>query len=150
MTVIQSVSIEEFSEPEVEDLEQVEESLVDVLETQEVASWVSESIIAKLREEIDRLEKGDQLTTKDDEKREVIRQLNISMDILKENVVLSKKNNFKESSKEKGSFEFNKLKGLFSGMMQEPTKEVYKLCEAASENGYGGHFGDQDYHNSQL
>ncbi|KAF6169382.1 hypothetical protein GIB67_016552 [Kingdonia uniflora] len=112
---------------EVEDPEQVEESVIDILETQEVASGVSESIVAKLREEIERLEKEnkvqkDQLTTKDEEKREVIRQLSISMDILKENVVLSKKskfkesskkNKFKESSKKKGSFEFNKLKELF-------------------------------------
>ncbi|KAF6157797.1 hypothetical protein GIB67_038265 [Kingdonia uniflora] len=113
---------EEFSESEVEDPEQVEESVVDVLETQEVACGVSESIVAKLREEIERLKKEnkvqkDQLTAKDEEKREVIRQLSISMDILKENVVLSKKSKFKESSKKKGSFEFNKLKGLFSGMM---------------------------------
>ncbi|KAF6171863.1 hypothetical protein GIB67_032596 [Kingdonia uniflora] len=44
---------EEFSELEVEGPEQVEESVVDILETQEVASGVSESIVAKVREEIE-------------------------------------------------------------------------------------------------
>ncbi|KAF6148847.1 hypothetical protein GIB67_014218 [Kingdonia uniflora] len=128
---LELIIMEEFNESEVEDPEQVKESVIDVLETQEVVSGVSESIVAKLREEIERLKKEnkvqkDQLTMKDEEKMEVIRNLSISMDILKENVVLSKKSKFKESSKKskfkesskkKGSFKFNKLKGLFSGMM---------------------------------
>ncbi|KAF6163728.1 hypothetical protein GIB67_036188 [Kingdonia uniflora] len=63
----------EFNESKVENPEQVEESAIDVLETQEVVIGVSESIVAKLREEIKRLEKEnkvqkDQLTTKDEEK----------------------------------------------------------------------------------
>ncbi|KAF6174889.1 hypothetical protein GIB67_026377 [Kingdonia uniflora] len=42
---------------EVEDPEQVKEFVVDVLETQEVVSGVFEIIVAKLKEEIERLEK---------------------------------------------------------------------------------------------
>ncbi|KAF6171975.1 hypothetical protein GIB67_029393 [Kingdonia uniflora] len=86
---------------EVEDPEQVEEYVVNILETQEVASGLSKRIIL---------------------------------------------GRFKLPCT--SSCTMNKLSAL--AFRQEPTEEAYKLYGVVSKNGCGGHFGDQDCHNSQL
>ncbi|OVA15080.1 KIP1-like [Macleaya cordata] len=89
---------------------------------EEVSSGgVNESEVMKLREEIERLKEEnkiqkEQLIEKDEEKREVIRQLTLSMEIMRENLNLSR-SSVKESDKKWNHFEFNKLKGLFSGKL---------------------------------
>ncbi|KAF9588993.1 hypothetical protein IFM89_017672 [Coptis chinensis] len=84
-----------------------------------VVKLVTESEVIKLRDEIERLKEEnriqkEQLMQKDEEKREVIRQLNLSLEILKENLTLCKSRVAKEPSKKWGHFEFSKMKGLFS------------------------------------
>ncbi|KAF8387928.1 hypothetical protein HHK36_026590 [Tetracentron sinense] len=112
---------EESGESEVDDPEHEEVTQVDrEMEEKEVSSEVSD-IELKLREEIDRLKEEnkiqqDQLMQKDEEKREVIRQLSLAIEFLKEeNVHLKKCIITKESSKKRSPFDFNKLKGIFSG-----------------------------------
>ncbi|KAF5196233.1 Networked 3a, partial [Thalictrum thalictroides] len=98
---------EESAESEVDDpkpVNRVEERGVNL---------VHESEVMKLRNEIERLKEEnriqkEQLMQKDEEKREVIRQLCLSLEILKENVNLCKRSTVKESSKKWGPFEFNK------------------------------------------
>ncbi|KAL5701443.1 hypothetical protein ACHQM5_026778 [Ranunculus cassubicifolius] len=79
--------------------------------------------VQKLRDEIERLKEEnriqkEQLMEKDEEKRQVIRQLTLSMEILRENVVGKRGNdvskNKNEPYKKWGPFEFNKGKGIFS------------------------------------
>ncbi|PIA61673.1 hypothetical protein AQUCO_00300894v1 [Aquilegia coerulea] len=104
---------DESAESEVDDPEHIEGV------GEGVVNMVNESEVMKLRNEIERLKEEnriqkEQLMQKDEEKREVIRQLSLSMEILKENVNLCKKSTVKESSKKWGPFEFNKVQGLFS------------------------------------
>lgn len=87
----------------------------------------------KLREEIDRLREEnkvqkEQLIQKDEEKREAIRQLSFSLDLLKqENVHLKRgilgkaKDSFKKQTSSSNPFEFNKLKGVFWGKLFSST-----------------------------
>lgn len=113
----------------VDDLEQEdkEDTLFDQ-ETEEVKSFDEETM--KLREEIERLREEnkiqkEQLIQKDEEKREAIRQLSISVDLLKqENVDLktrilndSLKKQSNSSSNNNNPFEFTKLKGAFWGLL---------------------------------
>uniref|UniRef100_A0A5B7C5E4 Putative WD repeat-containing protein 87 n=1 Tax=Davidia involucrata TaxID=16924 RepID=A0A5B7C5E4_DAVIN len=112
---------EESGESEVDDPEQDEETQVDkeMEEEEEVSSGVSNDEVIKLREEIERLKQEnevqkEQLMQKDEEKREVIRQLSLAVDMLKEeNVKLRRRHIAKESPKKWSPLEFNKLKGLF-------------------------------------
>ncbi|XAR61279.1 hypothetical protein NMG60_11034928 [Bertholletia excelsa] len=118
----------ESGESEVDDPEQEEEKYGDqsdkeISETgeDEVSSRVDKDCdyVTKLKEEIERLEEENrvqkqQLEEKDEEKREVIRQLSLAMDVLKEeNVNLRKCVANKESPKRGSPSEFNKLKGMF-------------------------------------
>ncbi|KDP28081.1 hypothetical protein JCGZ_13852 [Jatropha curcas] len=109
----------EVVEPEVEEAEQKIETRVI-----EVSSAVSNEEMAKLQEEIERLKEEnrvqrDQLFKKDEEKREVIRQLSVAVDVLKlENVEL-RKSVARDSpkTKRKSLFEFEKLKDIFAGKL---------------------------------
>lgn len=131
---------EEFNESEVDDPEHEEDDNDDEIEEEEVSSKAvitandEETIklreeMVKLREEAERLkeenriQKG-QLMQKDEEKREVIRQLSLAVELLKdENVELRKKciaiaSAREESNKKwKSPLEFNKLKGMFLGKL---------------------------------
>ncbi|GAB4829703.1 hypothetical protein Ancab_019355 [Ancistrocladus abbreviatus] len=75
--------------------------------------------MAKLRQEIEKLKlenrtQREQLMQKDEEKREVIRQLCLAMEMLREETLLLKKSNGKETPKKRNNnpFEFYRLKGL--------------------------------------
>lgn len=78
----------------------------------------------KLREEIERLREEnkvqkEELIQKDEEKREAIRQLSFSVDLLKQENINLKKRIAKDSFKKQNSnpFEFTKLKGVFWGRL---------------------------------
>ncbi|KAI3668232.1 hypothetical protein L6452_43309 [Arctium lappa] len=106
----------EIDDPQHEEIEELKNSDDDVEEAM------------KLREEIDRLREvnkvqKEQLIQKDEEKREAIRQLSFSLDLLKqENVDLKRgilgkaKDSFKKQTNS-NPFEFNKLKGVFWGKL---------------------------------
>lgn len=83
--------------------------------------------VMKLREELDRLREEnkvqkEQLIQKDEEKREAIRQLSFSLDLLKqENVelkkgILGKAKDYSKKQTSSNLFDFNKLKGVFWGI----------------------------------
>ncbi|KAL2535582.1 Protein NETWORKED 3A [Forsythia ovata] len=102
---------EESDESEVDDPEEVETVQDnDVTETEEQM---------KLKEELKRLGEEnevlkEQLLQKDDDKREVIRQLSLAMDLLREqNVNLKKKCIALNTPKKEKPLEFNKSKGGF-------------------------------------
>lgn len=86
------------------------------------AAIANEQII-KLKEEIEKLKEEnemqkEQLMQKDEEKREVIRQLSLAVEMLKdENVTLRRKFIARECPKKRSPIEFNKLKGMFFGML---------------------------------
>ncbi|XP_010245355.1 PREDICTED: protein NETWORKED 3C [Nelumbo nucifera] len=114
---------EESGESEVDDPEQEEEVIqVDAEREEEEVSCeisASESEVMRLREEIERLKvenriQKDKLMEKDEEKREVIRQLSLAIEVLKEENATLKKNFAKEPSKKRSPFEFSKLKEAFS------------------------------------
>lgn len=111
----------------VDDLGQEEEDTHFDQEIEEVKIFDEEETM-KLREELESLRKENkiqkkQLIQKDEEKREVIRQLSISVDLLKqENVELKSRianASFKEQSNiiSSNPFEFTKLKGAFWGLL---------------------------------
>lgn len=118
----------EIDDPEQEDCIQDDKELV---EEEEVSSKVSHAEVMKLSEEIERLKEEnkiqkEQLLQKDEEKREVIRQLSLAIQVLKEeNDSLMKsatktssslmKSVTKTSSKKWNPIELNKLKGAFLG-----------------------------------
>lgn len=114
--------IEKAEYPEQEDGIQFEqEAKRDVISRE-----VYDEDIMKLREEIEGLEEEnkrqkDQLMQKDEEKREVIRQLSLAVGVLKDENLKLRKYIARESPKKRSPFDFSKLKGggilgkLFSG-----------------------------------
>ena len=87
---------------------------------EEVLSGVVNNDAMKLREEIERIKREnktqkEQLSKKDEEKREVIRQLNLAIDMVKEKNVKLRKRTTKESPKKSSPSEFHRLKGMFRG-----------------------------------
>ncbi|KAK4558619.1 hypothetical protein RGQ29_008074 [Quercus rubra] len=116
---------EELAESEVDDPEEEDESLVDdqEMKEEEIPSGVCNDEVRKLKEEIERLKEEnriqkDQLVQKDEEKREVIRQLSLAVDMLKdENVKLRKRVTRDSNNKKRTPLEFNKLKGAFLGKL---------------------------------
>ena len=129
MTSIDNKSYDSYSETydpmesgdsEVDDPEEEEEEeqIDEENEEEEVSSGVVNDEVMKLRGEIERLkeenkiQKG-QLDEKDEEKREVIRQLSLAMDALRVENVKLRKCVAKESPKKSSPSEFNRLKGMF-------------------------------------
>ncbi|XP_008234986.1 PREDICTED: protein NETWORKED 3A-like [Prunus mume] len=110
---------EEYSESEVDDPELDDETQVDEEMKEKASGGVSDDEVRKLREVIEKLEEEnrtqkDQIKQKDEEKREVIRQLSLAVDMLKEeNVELRKKCLARESPKNSSPSEGNKFTGTF-------------------------------------
>lgn len=107
----------EVDDPEPEEGEGEEEK---VEEEEEVSSEFVNGEVKKLREEIERLKEEnkiqkEEIAEKDEEKREVIRQLSLAMDVLRqENLKLRKKCIATESPKKwSPQSEFHKFKGMF-------------------------------------
>ncbi|GAA0169295.1 hypothetical protein LIER_23814 [Lithospermum erythrorhizon] len=102
----------------------------------EVSSNVVDDEVVRLKEEIERLKmenriQRDQLVEKDEEKREVIRQLSLAMDMLREeNVRLREISKKTTTPKKQNPMEFNKpkegfWKKLFNGSQgPQPTIEL--------------------------
>ncbi|XWS31659.1 hypothetical protein CRYUN_Cryun23aG0095300 [Craigia yunnanensis] len=130
--------LEDGTEEEVEDLEQEDKCEIDIVVkgdvekedgtlfdqevTEEVSSEVCNDEVMKLREEIERLKEENkiqkaQLMQKDEEKREVIRQLSLAVQVLKDENMELKKSILKESSGKWSPLEFSKLKGRLLGML---------------------------------
>ncbi|KAF5937301.1 hypothetical protein HYC85_024807 [Camellia sinensis] len=143
----------ESGESEVDDPEHEEEEETDE-EEEEVSSEAVSDEVMKLREEIEKLKEEnkiqkEQLVEKDEEKREVIRQLSVAMDLLKEeNVKLRKFCIAKESPKKWSPAEFHKLKdkprggATEEGGGEDPNGEMAMLGPGASvtavSSGFGG------------
>ncbi|PRQ26257.1 putative protein Networked (NET), actin-binding (NAB) [Rosa chinensis] len=114
---------EEYTESEVDDPDLEDETPVDKVTEEKVSCGVSDDEVRKLREEIERLQEEsriqkDQLKQKDDEKREVIRQLSMAVDVYKQENVKLKKYLARESADNSSPFfEFNKLRGTFLGKL---------------------------------
>lgn len=114
---------EEYTESEVDDPDQEDETPVDKVTEQKVSNGVSDDEVRKLKEEIERLQEEnriqkDQLKQKDEEKREVIRQLSVAVDVYKQENVKLRKHLTRESADNSSPFfEFNKLKGKFLGKL---------------------------------
>ncbi|CBI32268.3 unnamed protein product, partial [Vitis vinifera] len=115
---------EESGESEVDDPEQEDDTQLDeeLGEEEEVSSGISNVEVMKLREEIERLKEEnkiqkDQLMQKDEEKREVIRQLSLAVQVLKEENVSLRKSATKASPKKWSPIELNKLKASFLGKL---------------------------------
>ncbi|KAK9281787.1 hypothetical protein L1049_004693 [Liquidambar formosana] len=110
---------EESGESEVDDPEHEDDIQVDkLIEEEEVSSGVGNEEVMKLREEIERLKEEnrvqrDELMQKDEEKREVIRQLSLALEMLREENVNLKRCIARNSPKKKSPLEFNILKGMF-------------------------------------
>lgn len=117
---------EEYTESEVDDPDLEDETPVDKVTEEKVSCGVSKDEVRKLKEELERLQEEnriqkDQLKQKDDEKREVIRQLSVAVDVYKqENVKLRKylaRESADNSSPQSLGTLFNKLKGTFLGTL---------------------------------
>lgn len=114
---------EESVESEVDDPEQEDETQDDqVMKGEEIPSRASNNEVRKLTEEIERLKEEnriqkDELVKKDEEKREVIRQLSLAVDVLKDENVRLRKCLARDSSdpKKRILFDFNKFKEAFLG-----------------------------------
>ncbi|KAM1058056.1 hypothetical protein ACFX13_031983 [Malus domestica] len=110
---------QEPSESEVDDPELEDEPRVDEETKENALSRVSKDEVRKLRETIARLEEEnrtqkDELQQKDEVKREVIRQLSLAVDIVKEENVELRKNCFaRESPNNSSPFALNKCTGTF-------------------------------------
>ncbi|KAG8389426.1 hypothetical protein BUALT_Bualt02G0228300 [Buddleja alternifolia] len=127
---------EESDESEVDDPEEEEhETLQDQeSETGEALSSARDEEITRLREELERLRKENQvqkeeLMQKDEEKREVIRQLSLAMDLLREENVKLRQCVPKNTPKKDNQVEFSKLKEgflgrLFNGFAKSPANLV--------------------------
>ncbi|PSS06435.1 Protein NETWORKED 3A like [Actinidia chinensis var. chinensis] len=130
MTCIDNKSYDSYSETydpmesgdsEVDDPEEREEEggqINEESEEEEVSSGVVNNEVMRLREEVERLKEENKiqkehLAEKDEEKREVIRQLSLAMDALRDENVKLRKCVAKESPKKSSPSEFNKLKGMF-------------------------------------
>ncbi|XP_057483706.1 protein NETWORKED 3A-like [Actinidia eriantha] len=110
----------ESGDSEVDDPEEEEEEeqIDEENEEEEGSSGVVNDEVMKLRGEIERLKEEnkiqkEQLAEKDEEKREVIRQLSLAMDALRVENVKLRKCVAKESPKKSSPSEFNRLKGMF-------------------------------------
>ncbi|XP_030451548.1 protein NETWORKED 3C [Syzygium oleosum] len=96
--------------------------------------WFSEDEVKKLKEEIERLKEEnsmqkEKLVQKDEEKREVIRQLSLTVGVLKDENVRLKKHIVAREAKKFNLFEFDKFKGgflakLFNGSSKSPPTVV--------------------------
>lgn len=123
---------EDAAESEVEDPEQIEETELDEgmgdvvepeheMENSEVESSgaICNDEVMKLKEEIERLKEEnkiqrEQLLQKDEEKREVIRQLSLAMEVLKTENVQLRKCVARGTPKKMSIFELERLKEVFS------------------------------------
>nr|DAD33459.1 TPA_asm: hypothetical protein HUJ06_012310 [Nelumbo nucifera] len=116
---------EDSGESEVDDPEQEEKTQAQddrEMREEEVSSRAGDSVseIMKLREELERLKEEnriqtDQLMEKDEEKREVIRQLSLSVEVMKKESTDLRKTVAKAKGSSKGSlFELGRLKAAFS------------------------------------
>lgn len=121
--------LEESAESEVDDPEQDPETQVSDAEVgdKEVTHRVENEELKKLREEVQRLREEhnvqkEQLVQKDEEKREVIRQLSQFMELLKEdNLDLRKR--IAKSTKKQCSLEYDNLKwGFFKKLFNGYSK----------------------------
>lgn len=115
---------EESGESEVDDPEHEDDTQVDKEfgEEQEVSSNIINVEVMKLREEIERLKgenkiQKDQLMQKDEEKREVIRQLSLAVHMLKDENARLRTSAAKPSPKKLNPSESNKLRGAFLGKL---------------------------------
>lgn len=114
---------EESDESEVDDPED-EEALVDEeSETEQVSSGggLYEELM-RLKEEVGRLKEEneaqlEQLKQKDEEKREVIRQLSVAIELLREDNANLRECLAKKTPKKEGQLEYNKLKENFLGRL---------------------------------
>ncbi|KAL3531416.1 hypothetical protein ACH5RR_010738 [Cinchona calisaya] len=111
---------EELGESDIEDPEPEEEvEYHKEIERKEVlSSDGNNQVIMKLMEEIERLKEEnstqkEQLMQKDEEKRDVIRQLSLAMDLLREENVELRKRVVKDSPKKQKYSEMNKLEGFW-------------------------------------
>ncbi|KAI8522756.1 hypothetical protein RHMOL_Rhmol13G0021800 [Rhododendron molle] len=109
----------EVDDPEPEEGEEEKEGE----EEEEVSSEFVSGEVMKLREEIERLKEEnkiqkEEIAEKDEEKREVIRQLSLVMDVLREENVKLKKCIARESPKKWSPHsDFQKLTGMFVGKL---------------------------------
>lgn len=113
---------EESDESEVDDPEEVDTVQDnDVTETEKLMELKEE--LKKLGEENEVL--NEQLLQKDEEKREVIRQLSLAMDLLREENIKLRKNCIALNTPKKEKLQFNKSKDgflgrLFNGFLPSP------------------------------
>ncbi|RZC94352.1 hypothetical protein C5167_003948 [Papaver somniferum] len=110
---------EDFGESEVDE---IEVNQVHKGEGVQILSVGISEEVKKLKEEIEKLKEEnkiqqEQLKEKDEEKREVIRQLSLSMEILRDDLNRTKSKVTESSLKKKNPFEFNTFKELFSGKL---------------------------------
>lgn len=108
--------MKEEVDPECEDATQVGQELKE----DSVKNEVCDDEFTKLREEIERLKEENmmqrsQLMQKDEEKREVIRQLSMALGVLQDENVQLRKYISRESPKKRSPFEFSKFKAFFRG-----------------------------------
>ncbi|XWS46726.1 hypothetical protein CRYUN_Cryun14cG0092700 [Craigia yunnanensis] len=140
---------EEETEDEVEDPDQEDKYETDIVtkgvdaekedgtlidqEVTEVSSGVCDDEVMKLREEVKRLKEENkvqmaQLLQKDEEKRDVIRQLSLAVQVLKDENMELKKSIVKESPRKWSSLEFSKLKGGLFGMLFNGSPRSHASC----------------------
>ncbi|GMJ01102.1 Networked 3A [Hibiscus trionum] len=104
-------------------IDNIDRNLLSPKVRQEVPMKVFDDEVMKLREEIERLKEENKaqkarLIEKDEEKREVIRQLSLAVQVLKDENVELKKRIAKTSPPRKWSpLDFNKVKGGLFGML---------------------------------
>jgi hypothetical protein len=116
---------EECAESEVDDPEEEDETQVDQeMKEEEIPSGFSNDEVRKLKEEIERLKEENriqkhQLVQKDEEKREVIRQLSLAVNVFKDENLKLRKCLARDSSNTKKRIpsEFNKFKDAFLGKL---------------------------------
>lgn len=106
--------IKEVEEPEQKEETRIDEKIGEV----EVSSAVCDDEVMKLREEIERLQEEnrihkDQLLQKDEEKREVIRQLSLAVEDLKLDNMKLRKCIARDPPPKRSHFAFEILKGVF-------------------------------------
>lgn len=116
---------EESEESEVDDPDEEDEILQNHLdsETEQVSGGAGSEELMRLREEVERLREEnkvqkEQLMQKDEEKREVIRQLSLAMDLLREENVKLRESLAKNApKKENQPDQYNKMKEGFFGRL---------------------------------
>ncbi|XP_022771032.1 protein NETWORKED 3A-like isoform X2 [Durio zibethinus] len=106
------------------DVDKEDGPLLDKEVTEKVSSEVEvcDDEVMKLKEEVEKLKEENniqkvQLMQKDEEKREVIRQLSLAVQVLKDENMELKKSVVNESSRKWSPVEFGKLKGGLWGML---------------------------------